>query len=218
MSDFLSMDELSRLEQRKNLLPDAELSLFGGYADAERKMAGFNAEETDFPITAVVAEGRGLSALTHRDWLGSLMGLGIERSKIGDIIVSENGAVIMAHSDIAPYISQTLTSVGKCNVSAHEASLAEVNFGERSFCEKSGTVASLRLDSITALFAGKGRSGAAELIKAGRVYVNGISALKADVKINGGDVITVRGFGKAIVEVGGKSKKDRIFVTLKKYV
>lgn len=215
--DFLSMNEISSLIQREKYLPDAELRLFGGYDDAERKMAGFNAEEGEFPIVPIEICGKNLRELTHRDYLGSLMGLGIERCKLGDIIILPDCAVVMVHADIAEYVENTLFLVGKCAVRAQRAETERLEFAQRSFTEISGTVASLRLDSISAMLIGKGRSAACEFIKAGRVFVNGISAIKADVKISDGDVITVRGFGKAAVEVGGRSKKDRIFVTLRKY-
>ena len=216
--DFLSMGEISHLTQREKYLPEAELCLYGGYEDAERKMAGFNAEWDEFPIAAIKISGKNLDKLTHRDYLGSLMGLGLEREKLGDIIISDGGAAVIAHADVADYIAASLLSVGKFPVSAETAALYELELPERRFEEKGGTVASLRLDSVCALMLGKGRGSAGDFIRAGRVFVNGIAAEKMDHKLNDGDTITVRGFGKAELEIGGKSKKDRIFVTLKKYV
>lgn len=216
--DFLSMGELSLLAQREKYLPDVEMTLFGGYDGAERKMAGFNAEEADFPIKAVKISGKGLAGLTHRDYLGSLMGLGLGREKMGDIILAEDGAAVMVSADAAGYIAASLLSVGRCAVTSSEAELSEISLPERRFEEKSGTVASLRLDSVCALLVGKGRAAAGELIRAGRVFVNGIAEAKTDRRLADGDVITVRGFGKAELGVGGKSKKDRIFIILKKYV
>ncbi len=215
--DFLSMDQQSRLAQRQGSLPARNMTLFGGYEGAERRMPGFNARNRDFPICAIEISGKGLGALTHRDYLGALMGLGIERRKLGDISVSEDGAVVFAARDITEYILTTLSSVGKYPVQTRELPLDSIHIGDGKFQEITGTVASLRLDSVVSLFAGKGRSTAAELIKAGRVYVNGISTDRTDMKLLGGEVITVRGFGRATLEVGGLSKKERIFVTLKKY-
>lgn len=215
--EFLSMEEISRLEERKKYLPDAELKLWGGYEDAERKIAGFNAEEEEFPLCYIEIKVK-TGGLSHRDYLGSLMGLGIERCKVGDIIVSDSGAVVVVHESVGDYIVNTLFPVGKANAEVRKIAREDLNLAPKKFSDIGGTVASLRLDSITAMMAGKGRSTACDLIKAGRVFINGISALKADVKINDGDLITVRGFGKAVVEIGGRSKKDRIFVTMRKYV
>ncbi len=214
--DFLSIDQQSRLEQRKAALPARNMTLFGGYEGAERRMPGFNAENGDFPICAIKISGRWLSALTHRDYLGALMGLGIERRKLGDISVSDDGAVVFAVRDIAEYILTALSSVGKYSVQTQQLPIDSLHVGNGKFQEITGTVASLRLDSVVSLFVGKGRAAAAELIKAGRVYVNGIGTDRTDMKLLGGEVITVRGFGRATLEVGGLSKKERIFVTLKK--
>ena len=215
--DFLSMDELTLFRGRSRYLPECEVTEFGGYTDAERKMIGYNAEEVEFPIVPLEITGKRLDGLTHRDYLGALMALGLDRHKLGDIVVSPNGAVVFAASDISEYIVGTLGEVGRSVVQIRTADPASLDLGDREFKEIKGTVASVRLDSIVALMAGKGRSAACDLIKAGRVYVNGSSTLRTDMKINDGDVITVRGFGKAAVEIGGLSKKERIFVTLKKY-
>ncbi|MGN1097433.1 MAG: RNA-binding protein [Clostridia bacterium] len=215
--DFLSMDELSRFEQRKKYLPGEEPLLFGGYGGAERKVPGFNGEEDGFPIMPLEITGKGLEGLTHRDYLGALMGLGIDRHKIGDIIVGEKGAVVFAHSDVGEYIITSLSEVGRCTVHVSEADPYSLDLEPKKFEDIKGTVASLRLDSLVAMLSKKGRSHACELIKAGRVYVNGINVLRTDMKITDGDVITLRGFGKAVVEIGGLSKKERIFVTLKRY-
>ncbi len=215
--DFMSMDELALLNERSRFLPECELSLFGGYAEAERRMPGFNAGGEDFPITALKISGKRLGSLSHRDYLGALMGLGLDRHKIGDIAVSDSGAVVFAAGDIGEYIISALGEVGPCPVQVSAANIDELDLGPKEFKDIKGTVASARLDSIVALMAAKGRSAACDLIKAGRVYVNGSPVQRADMKIKDADVITVRGLGKALVEIGGLSKKDRIFVTLKKY-
>lgn len=215
--EFLSMKEQSDLAKRRAFLPDAELTFFGGFDDAERMMAGFNAAEAAFPIAAVEITAKTAKALTHRDYLGSLMGLGVEREKLGDILVSAEGAVAFVHTDILEYVETNLASVGKFPVSVRRAELSGITV-ERRFEEKSGTVASLRLDNVCALFVGKGREAACELIRAGRVFVDGAQAEKADMKLTGGEAITVRGVGRAELTVGGRSKKDRIFITLKKYM
>lgn len=216
--DFLSMDELTLFRERSRYLPDCEIAEFGGYGEAERRMIGFNAEEKDFPVTAVEITGKRLDGLTHRDYLGALMALGLDRHKLGDIVVSDHGAVVFAAADISDYIVNTLGEVGRSVVQVSIADPEDLDLGAREFKEIKGTVASLRLDSIVSLMAGKGRSAASDLIKMGRVYVNGSAASRTDMKISDGDVITVRGFGKAAVQIGGLSKKERIFVTLKKYV
>ena len=216
--DFLSENSISALLCRKNYLPAVPV-LFGGFDDAERQMVAFIDEydEADFPIGAVCLSSPMLHSLSHRDFLGSVLGLGIKREKCGDIIILENECYIIAHRDIVSFIASSLTKVGRVGVKCTECTLDEIRLPEKSFEPIKGTVSSLRLDSVVSLFAGKSRSHGAELINAGFVFINGIACEKNDMHLSDGDVISVRGYGKAVLEVGGKSKKDRIFVTLNKY-
>ncbi len=216
--DFLSENSISTLLCRKQYLP-LEPVLFGGTEDAERQMVAFIAEydEAHFPISAVRIYSPHIKSLSHRDFLGSILGLGIKREKCGDIIILDNECYVIAHRDIASFIASNLTKVGREGVKCEECDLSHIRLPEKSFEPVKGTVATLRLDAVVSLFAGKGRSQAAELISAGFVFVNGILAAKNDMHVRDGDVISVRGHGKAILETGGKSKKNRTFITLNKY-
>lgn len=213
--DFLSENSIAELSRREQFLPLSPL-LFGGFDDAERKMVAFvpEYEEHAFPICAIKVLSPRISSLTHRDFLGSVLGLGIRREKCGDIIIGNGEAYIILDSDIASYVATNLTKIGREGVRCEEVPLARVPFPERSFREIKGTVASTRLDAIVSLFSSKGRAKAAELISGGLVFVNGIEAVKCDMRLNDGDVISLRGKGKATLVIGGTSKKDRIFVTL----
>ena len=213
--DFLSENSISCLFERKAYLPQ-EPVLFGGFEGAERQMVAFvpEYEEPCFPISALKLTSPMLKSLTHRDYLGSVLGLGIKREKCGDIIMGENSSYIILSDDICSYAATNLTKVGRVGVKAEEVSLSEIVLPERSFKSLSGTVSSLRLDAVSSLFYGKGRSKAAEIISGGLVFVNGILSSKSDMKLKDGDVISIRGKGKATLSVGGTSKKDRIFITL----
>jgi len=213
--DFLSENSISELFARKDCLP-TEPVLFGGYDDAERKMVAFipEYEEPLFPIKALKLSSPMLSSLTHRDFLGSVLGLGIKREKCGDIIIKDKSAYILLSEEICSFAANSLTKVGRVGVKAEEISLSEIELPERSFKTVSGTVSSLRLDSVITLFHGKGRGKAGEVISGGLVFVNGICALKNDMRLKDGDTISLRGKGKATLSVGGTSKKDRIFITL----
>ncbi len=216
--DFLSENSISTLLCRKQFLP-MEPMLFGGYEDSERQMVAFipEYEDADFPISAVRITSPMLKSLSHRDFLGSVLGLGIKREKCGDILIFENECYIIAHSEIASFISSNLTKVGRVGVKCEDCPLSDIRLPEKSFTPISGTVASLRLDAVVSLFVSKGRSHAAELVTAGFVFVNGILSDKNDMRLSDGDTISVRGHGKAILEISGKSKKDRTFVTLNKF-
>lgn len=216
---FLSENEQAELLRRERYLP-CGYELFGGFEGAERKMIAFipEWEEADFPIAAVKLTGRTLSKLNHRDFLGSIMGLGIKREKCGDIIIGDDVCYAIMERDIASFSAGSLIKVGREGVNAELSTLSDISVPERKLKPVTGTVASLRLDAVLTLMCGSGRSAAAEIIKSGRVFVNGLSVLKADLHLSDGDVISVRGKGKATLSVGGTSKKDRIFITLNKYV
>lgn len=211
---FLSESQQSDLFIRKEMLPCA-YTLFGGFDDAERKMIGFVSEwdEPDFPISVLEITGRNLEKLTHRDFLGSIMALGIKREKCGDIITGEKASVLL-HSDIAPFVEQSLFKIGNEGVSVRLSSIKELSVPEKKVRVVKGTVASLRLDAVVAMMTNTGRSSACERINAGRVFVNGICVSKTDMHLSGGEIISVRGFGRATLEKGGTSRKDRIFITL----
>ena len=217
--DFLSENSIAELMLRKQFLP-AEPVLFGGFEDAERKMVAFipEYEEPFFPICALKLTSPRISSLSHRDFLGSVLGLGIKREKCGDIITGGDAVYIILAEEIASYAENSLTKVGREGVKVQLVPLSEIEVPEKIFKSITGTVSSLRLDSVIALFSGKGRGKASELVSGGLVFVNGICAEKNDMKLSDGDIISLRGKGKATLSVGGTSKKDRIFITLNAWV
>ncbi|MBQ3022674.1 MAG: RNA-binding protein [Clostridia bacterium] len=213
--DFLSENSISELSKREQFLPLKPV-LFGGYDDAERKMVAFVPEdiEPDFPICVVKISSPRIKSLSHRDFLGSILALGIKREKCGDIIIKEDEAYGFFSEDIASYVSNNLTKIGREGVKTQIVEPSQIELPEKSFREIKGTVSSLRLDSVIALFAGCGRTKASEIISGGLVFVGGIQAAKNDLHLKDGDTISLRGKGKATLSVGGTSKKDRIFITL----
>lgn len=216
--DFLSENSQAELLSREGYLP-MKCVLFGGYPDAERKMVAFipEYEEPSFPISAVKLYSPRIGSLSHRDFLGSVLSLGIKREKCGDIIADGDNCYLLMHEDIASYVASSLTRVGKEGVKAQLVSFDEVPLPTRTFKPINGTVSSLRLDAVVSLFAGKGRGKAAEMVTGGLVFVNGLLAQKCDMRLCDGDVISLRGKGKATLSVGGTSKKDRFFITLNVY-
>ena len=213
--DFLSANSLSELAKREQFLPLSPV-LFGGFDDAERKMVAFVPEDItpEFPISVVRFSSSRISALSHRDFLGSILGLGIKREKCGDIIIKEDEAYAFFSDEIASYVANNITKIGREGVRAAVTELSQISLPEKTFREVKGTVSSLRLDAVVTLFSGKGRSKSSELISGGLVFVNGVLITKSDFHLKDGDVISLRGKGKATLSVGGTSKKDRTFITL----
>lgn len=217
-TDFLSEREFAEVLLRKKHIDEVECKAFGGFKDAGRNMLMFSEYEEEFPISAVVLTGRGIDSLKHPDFLGSLMSLGIERKSIGDIVKDDNRCVIFAQDSIAPYIAESLKEVGGVYVECEIAPVNEIEI-KPNFEEITGTVASLRADSVVSVMLKSSRSKAAEYIEGQKFFLNQVLCTKCDKEIKENDILTVRHHGKARVEdISGRSKKGRIFITLKKYM
>lgn len=217
---FLTGEELrvadEILKKRK-----IKYSFFGGYDSAERMYLACLPEwcdSVDFPIAAITFKFRKEDKLSHRDFLGSLMALGITREKIGDILVEEGRAVVFAASEISNHIIEQISKVGRVGVTIEEGffeplpSLGRIeNF--------SATVTSVRLDCVVSALCGASRSKATELILSGFVSVNSIMCDKITRTVKNCDKITVRGKGKYVIDnLNDISKKRRIILKYKKYI
>jgi len=219
-SRFLDPKELAVFHSRP--LPHMPFMLWGGYEDSERKMLGFFPEFIEpmpelFPICALRLTSR--EPLGHRTVLGSVMGLGIERSLIGDVAMEAQGAVLFACDSICDYIKLNLTKVGRAGVKVQDVSLESLELLPRAWEPVCGTVASLRLDCVLGLLTGVSRNGAEEMLKQERVLLNHTLCKKGATLVNTGDVLSVRGFGRAeLLELGGETRKGRMKITLKKYI
>ncbi len=194
----------------------------GGYADAERKLLQFLpdwAEEGESALGAVRATYHGTEAPGHRDLLGSLMGLGLTREKLGDLLVSPQSCDVVVSPELVPFLVQSWTSAGRIKLSVSALELSQLLIPQQQFKSLRDTVASLRLDAVAAVGFSMSRGKAAELIAAGRVQLNHVDCLKGDRAVTQGDVITARGLGKCVLsEVGGLSKKGRISITVLRYL
>lgn len=205
---------------------DIEYDFYGGYVGAERAIAIFRPDfyepeddERNAYFRVLNLRPNKREGLTHRDYLGSLMGLGIKREKTGDIIVAEDVCSIIVLSEIADYISGNLTKVGNTGVSIETANTDGIKAPEPKVREIKATVASLRLDCVAAPGFGMSRSKAAEFIRAGRLSLNWAETENPDRAVKEGDVLSIRGKGRVVVEtVGGRTRKDRIGIVLKKFV
>lgn len=190
----------------------------GGWEEAERRILFLLPDYLEEPdedeeIAALRIEGG--EGLTHRDYLGSILAAGLKRECIGDILVREKSADLFATRAAAGLLLSELTRVGRRDVHVEPIALCEVCPPERKRKTESGTVASLRLDALGALAFSIQRSAMAELIEKGGVSVNWKPCLKPGKELSEGDILSVRGRGRAQVEtVGGQSKKGRTFVTM----
>ena len=201
-----------------------ELDFDGGYAGAERQRAmlrhaDFAGTPDGFGIACVEAAWNGQFArLSHRDVLGAVMGLGIERERIGDILPGPDAAKILCDAKITDFILDNLTMIGAVTVKVALGDMAEIAPRAERTKEIRATVASLRLDSIVAAGFGISRSRAADDIAADKVKLNWQSAANASKTIRQGDVLSMRGRGRVeVTEVRGQTKKGRTVVVLNRF-
>ena len=210
---------------------EIESFLFGGYELAERKIGVFvpkiyEVSPADFltywggePLCVLRIEKDKFSALSHRDYLGALMNLGIKREMLGDIIVDNNGAYLIVLIEIAAFIKANLKRIGKgsCRVTDSDfLSLSQIKTDTKDVFL---TVASLRLDNVISSAFSLSRKNAVNEIVAKRVFVNDILIEKSDYRVPVGAKIVVRGRGKVILtEQKGVSRKDRPQIIIRKYM
>lgn len=224
-TDFIDMYKLSKFLNMTHSISDISVKAFGGYIESERKIIGFcpcyrGLEDTNFPIIPIeiLLKAYKESVASHRDYLGSILGLGIERSKIGDILVYEQRAIVFVYKDIASYIVNNLCKIKNIKVETREMLLEEVKLPQPKIREISSTVSSLRADSILSSGFQLSRNKIVDLIKSEKALINGLIASPSS-NVNRGDFLTLRGFGKIqLVEVKGKTKKDRISIVIHRYL
>ena len=207
---------------------DVRCFLWGGYDGAERRM--LVCVPSEIPMTDEEASEGLLEVLrvkkpaisrelSHRDYLGSMLGLGIDRSVTGDILVRDDGADIIIVPDIADFLLEEYVQVGRTHVSREVHPLSELILPEIRTQVIKDTVPSARLDSIVASAFKLSRSKASEAIRGGIVSVDHIECLKPDARVEEGAILVLRGRGKAVLkEIGGESKKGRIWVIIEKYI
>lgn len=194
----------------------------GGYENAERKLLAFLpewAEDAAGELAFLRAEFHGQdSALTHRDILGSLMGLGVTRERVGDILVSPHSADVVVSPSLREHLLREWDSAGRVRLTVSEIGREELLLPEVKVTQVQDTVSSLRLDAVVSAAFSMSRGRAGELIAAGKVSLDHTPCLKPDKPVAEGGVITARGFGKAVVrECARVSKKGRIILVMDRY-
>lgn len=222
---FLSAAELDIYYQMEHELSYASAVLFGGTNDCERVMLRFGSEalcgyEESFPIACVaivpLLEKFG-EVLSHRDYLGALMNLGLERSTLGDIIIEGKHAFLFCTEQMAPYILENLDKIKHTNVQcslAKEIPKSTVVQVERKIVQ----VGAMRADSIIAKVYHLSRSESLNLFRAKKVFVNGRQTENNSGSLKPEDKVTVRGYGRfCCVNIVGESKKGKLNVEVDVY-
>jgi RNA-binding protein YlmH len=216
---FLTPAEQGAAVQYARGVSGCRMLLSGGKADCERRVAFFLPswmEETDFDPEEYISALQ-LKAFYgipgHRDYLGALLALGVRREWVGDIRIQGQLAWVFCLPSVAGQLSG-LEQAGRVSVKAKPISLTEVPEPERKRRAVKFTVQSLRFDAVLAETFRLSRTQASKLIAAGAASLNYLPCLKNDAPVAEGDVISLKGYGKAsLAELGGKSRKDRLFLT-----
>lgn len=198
--------------------------LFGGYEGAERKLFGafpdwLEPSEEDFPVSILKITKKYEKELNHRHYLGTILSLGIERNKIGDILPEENGATVFVLEDIARFIKDNIKKIAGCGVDIEISDKADIKIPEKRFELIDIVAASQRLDACLGAILKISRKDAKNLAMSEKVLINHLEAKSEDMKLSEGDLLSIRGFGRVeIMEVGGKTRSDRVHITVKKYI
>ncbi|MBR5826514.1 MAG: hypothetical protein IKY78_05460 [Clostridia bacterium] len=233
-SAFLSVDEIndSGFINIKNY-NGVKAFHFGGFSEAERQVIFFVPEcfgisdiseyfsecKDDNPIAAVKVIKDRFSSLSHRDYLGAIMGLGIKRELVGDIITCDFGAYIICFKSIASFIVENLTRGGRGTLNCSVVDIENVELPTEKTEIRFHSVASLRLDNIMSSGFNIPRSVCGEYVNKGVVFINSVRVLKVDAPVREHDKLVVRGKGKIVLEkVIGENKKGRVHINIKHYL
>ncbi len=237
-SAFLDMHERSVASSLKCPYSGVKTVFYGGFTDAERTVAVMlpdyveaddkeslctyfeECPENDPLAVIEIEKDRFSPALSHRDYLGALMGLGIKREMTGDIIVTQTGCRIAVLEQMADFIAENLVKAGRGTLKTRVVPPHAVRDASNAQgVPDSFTVSSMRLDSIVKNAFRVSRGDACAAIESGVVFVNDIECTKADKKIQQGDKIVFRRKGRIIVEdCSSVSKKGRVIVEIKKFI
>ena len=198
--------------------------LWGGFPEARRKMLAVFPDFCDdyiteeFPVKCLTFSYRREDRLSHRDFLGTFMGLRLRRETIGDIIADEGKAQVFVTEVAARLITASVSKIGRVGVKVDDQRPFELTV-KQEFQNISGTVASMRLDCIVGLAAKLSREKAAALIRSEKVDINHFTASSVSAELHEGDVLSIRGCGRFVLAgIDGSTKKGRLHIILRKYI
>ena len=234
-TNFLGLQEQNIFHSLEKQLAFASPVLFGGFTYAERQVAGFLPDaflyetpvppellEAIFPIRCICIsppDVRFSDRLSHRDYLGAILSLGIDRAKIGDILVKENKAWVFCRAENSDFIIHELTRVRHTSVHCEEVQIKPDMLPSPATQRIEGSIPSPRIDALTALAFHTSRSSLKDLPESGKVFVNGKMVTDGSFHVRAGDIVSVRGRVRfRYLGEMNQSKKGRYFAALEKFV
>ncbi len=224
-SDFLNLNELNILHTTPKDLFPSRYETYGGYEPAERQMVAFLPDalyyDYQYPISVLrisPANRKFAEELSHRDFLGGILHLGIERSCLGDLLVEDSVCHVFVTDTMADFICEQLTRIRHTVVKTEKIDGESFSFTPRLETVK-GTVASVRLDTVLSVVFPLSRSRMTGLVEGGKVFVNGKLITSNGYRLKEGDIISVRGMGKLVYQgVLSETKKGRQYIQVGKYI
>ena len=231
-TDFLDLKAQSDAAAVLNKMKNVRFIFTGGYDMAERKTVVFLPFYVDdffdyikespelCPYVMLRADKDSFSKLTHRDYLGALMGLGIKREKIGDILVLHGGCQVLIDPAAEGFLTQSWESAGREKLTVTAVPTEELVVPQRLAAKEiRDTVSSLRLDNVLAAGFSVSRGKAAEAVERGAVQMDYVTCQKPDKTVAAGCTITCRGMGKCVLDsVGSPTKKGRLPVFIRRFI
>ena len=217
-STFLNLQEISIL---KSLKVDSKYSLFGGYENADRCVAAFSNDEIySYPIVCIKIEPlqqKFSDKLTHRDFLGALMNLGIEREMLGDIKILNNEGYLFCLDKISQYIVDNLSSIKHTSVKCKIIDDIPELFNQIPD-EEEYIVSSLRIDTVVSAVFKMSRNSASQLINQEKIFINSKTVYKDSIQLKEDVVVSVRGYGKFIYsQTVNETRKHKMVVAIRLY-
>ncbi|KID41298.1 YlmH family RNA-binding protein [Fructilactobacillus fructivorans] len=217
LTSFLNSRECYLLQTLVNRYPHLQLSTFGGYKDAEMKRGiiypdYFHPEVKDYRLALVEIEyPEKFASIHHNQVLGSLMGSGIERKVLGDILTDGERFQFICEQEMVGYLTQEVDRIGRVKVNLKEVNLSEMIQGENDWVTSFVTLPSFRLDVVISIGFRISRSVAKSLVEHEKVRLNWFEFTKPNYEIKVSDMISVRGYGRIrVVGYNGHSKKGKL--------
>lgn len=230
-TDFLDMYQISLVKSFMKKIDFENYILYGGFEKAERKVLIIYPEKYDIDmieknyskiikVIRIVLSDEDKGKYSHRNYLGGIIKLGIKREKVGDILVSDDGADILVKEEMTNSLKQELGTLTRFeNAKIEFIELDNLRKQEIKVEELSIIVPSLRLDNFVSDLAKTSRSKAVQIIDSERVFINGQNETKVSKQVKLGDIITIRGKGRFVVkEFSGSTRSGRTVVKVEKYV
>ncbi len=223
VTDFFDPHQTKVARSIIDSIPEVAVLMFGGYRKAERNRLVlypqmYLVESISNPVSVLEAKGNfKFQEISHRDCLGSILGTGIKRQKVGDLILTETGCQAVVAAELTDFLLSNWNQIHQTPVHVEEIDEGQINVEPERVKEIRATVPSMRLDAVASSGFGTSRTRMTRDIKAERLKVNWKAIKNPSHAVEEGDIISIRGRGRVVVEeVKGKTRKGRLSLLLKR--